>query len=155
MATDDLLIERLLRVVDEGRRTASYKLALLLALIDAVAMSPGECEIPTRLIAERAVSLYYPQTRVFVSSGGMEHELRQITTKGSPVLREVLRLRLLGESAGCRSADEVRRVDCAEYERVVDAVEDTFVRGPIPLMQNAGGVSIPFLYRTDRGRGRR
>ena len=37
MASDDLLTERLLRVVDEGRRTATYKLALLLALIDAAA----------------------------------------------------------------------------------------------------------------------
>ena len=33
MATDDLLIERLLRVIDEGRRTATYKLALLLGII--------------------------------------------------------------------------------------------------------------------------
>jgi len=37
VASDDLLTERLLRVVDEGWRTATYKLALLLALIDAAA----------------------------------------------------------------------------------------------------------------------
>ena len=38
MADDDLLIERLLRVIDEGRRTATYKLALLMALIDSAAL---------------------------------------------------------------------------------------------------------------------
>lgn len=59
----DLLVERLLRVIDEGRGTATYKLALLAGLIDAVALSPGESHIPTRLIAERVLALYYPQTR--------------------------------------------------------------------------------------------
>ena len=39
--TGDLLVERLLQVIDEGRRTATYKLALLAGLIDAVAMAPG------------------------------------------------------------------------------------------------------------------
>ncbi len=33
VATDDTLIERLLRVIDEGRRTGTYKLALLLDLV--------------------------------------------------------------------------------------------------------------------------
>jgi hypothetical protein len=64
VAGDDLLTERLLRVIDEGRRTATYKLALLLALIDAVAESPGEHTVPTRRIAEHVVAIYYPQTRV-------------------------------------------------------------------------------------------
>ena len=32
-----LIAERLLQVIDEGRRTATYKLALLMALIDACA----------------------------------------------------------------------------------------------------------------------
>jgi hypothetical protein len=37
--TSDVLVERLLRVIDEGRRTATYKLALVAGLIDAVAVS--------------------------------------------------------------------------------------------------------------------
>lgn len=41
MADDDLLIERLLRVIDEGRWTATYKLALLLGIVEAAALSPG------------------------------------------------------------------------------------------------------------------
>ena len=31
----DVFAERLLQVIDEGRRTATYKLALLIALMDA------------------------------------------------------------------------------------------------------------------------
>src|SRR5687767_5264668 len=60
VAVDDLLTERLLRVVDEGRRTATYKLALLLGLMDGAALAPGQSEIPTRALAERVVELYYP-----------------------------------------------------------------------------------------------
>jgi hypothetical protein len=33
--TGDVFAERLLQVIDEGKRTATYKLALLMALIDA------------------------------------------------------------------------------------------------------------------------
>ncbi len=50
MASNELLTERLLRVIDEGRRTATYKLALLLALMDIVAADPGVEKIPTRVI---------------------------------------------------------------------------------------------------------
>ena len=91
---DALLIERLLRVVDEGRRTATYKLALLLALIDAVAGGGGSSEIGTRSIAAEVLAHYYPQTRIYVAANGIERELRQITLKGSPPLRAALRLRL-------------------------------------------------------------
>ena len=39
VAADDVLIERLLRVIDEGRRTATYKLALImLALVPWLAL---------------------------------------------------------------------------------------------------------------------
>ena len=65
--TGDVLVERLLQVIDEGRRTATFKLALLAGLIDAVAMLPGETAIPTRMIAERVLALYYPQIRPFVA----------------------------------------------------------------------------------------
>jgi hypothetical protein len=101
VATDDLLTERLLRVIDEGRRTATYKLALLLALIDGVAAMPGATELPTRRIAANVLAVYYPQTRTYVANDGISRELRQITMKGSPPLRSALRLRLAGDATGC------------------------------------------------------
>ena len=133
-ASDELLTERLLRVIDEGRRVATYKLALLMALIDVVGATPDAATI---------------QTRLYLAGDGVEHELRQITATGSPVLRAALRLRLIGDGAGCRRASEVRRVDPAEFERAVTAVEDTFVRYPIPLLQVVGASSVPFLYDAD------
>ena len=149
VAGDDLLTERLLRVIDEGRRTATYKLALLLALMDGVAATPGATELPTRRIAEDVLDVYYPQTRTYVANDGISRELRQITMKGSPPLRAALRLRVAGDVAGCRSADDARRRIPDEYEVAVSAVEDTFVRYPIPLLQVVGTNLLPFLYEPD------
>ncbi len=127
---DDLLIERLLRVIDEGRRTATYKLALLFALIDAVALTSGSSEVSTRLLAERVLALYYPQTREYVANDGIIRELRQISMKSSPVLRNVLRLRLAGDVAKCRSVDDTKNRIPNVFDEVLDAVEATFVRYP-------------------------
>ncbi len=146
---DALLIERLLRVIDEGRRTATYKLALVMALIDAAAVTEGSPDVGTRVIAEQVLALYYPQTRVYVANDGIERELRQITLKGSPPLRAALRLRLLGDASGCRTAHDARLRMPKEHEAALDVVEDTFVRYPIPLLQVVGTHLIPFLYEAD------
>ncbi len=149
MAADDLLIERLLRVIDEGRRTATYKLALLLGLIDAVAMLPGTSIIPTRVIAERVLELYFPQTRSYVDRNGVAYMPRQISMKSSAVLAAVERLRLDAEALRCRTLDEIARRRPDLYRSTLDAVEDTFVRYPIPLLQTVGAQVIPFLYEVD------
>jgi len=153
VATDDLLIERLLRVIDEGRRTATYKLALLLALIDATATSPGAQELPTRLLAERVLELYFPQTRSYVDRAGSAHELRQISMKASPVLAAASDLRARAAARSLANLHQVRSRMPADYERAVDTVEDTFVRYPIPLMQVVGGAAVPFLYSVDWSEG--
>lgn len=147
--SDDLFAERLLRVIDEGQRTATYKLALLLGLMDCVAASPGVDMISTRAIAERVLSFYYPQSREYVAADGMAQELRQITNESSPVLRAALGLRLFGESKGCRSVVEVRDRHFDQYDQAVGEIENTFVRYPIKLLQEVGGKSIPFLYDPD------
>lgn len=149
MTDDDLLTERLLRVVDEGRRTATYKLALLLGLIDSAALAPGEREISTRDLAERILEIYYPQTRTYVANDGVERELRQISMKQSAPLQAMLRLRLHAEVAGCRSVVEARSRVADEYLLALDRVEETFVRYPIPLLQTVGTRSLPFLYEVE------
>ena len=58
--------ERLLELIDSGRRTATYKLALLMALLDLCARRAGLAGRPpsvlyTREIAERIAAIYWPQ----------------------------------------------------------------------------------------------
>jgi hypothetical protein len=151
----DLLVERLLRVIDEGRRTATYKLALLSGLMDAVALTSGSSLVPTRLIAEGVLALYYPQTRPYVANDGIERELRQISMKSSPVLRAVLRLRLAGDNAGCRSVDDARERVGDVYDEVLTEVETTFVRYPLPLLQVVGSRSCRSSTRSTGGKAPR
>ena len=65
-AADVGFAERLLEVIDSGRRTATYKLALLLALLDLCARhSDTQGRAPavlyTRDIAAQVAALYWPQ----------------------------------------------------------------------------------------------
>ena len=60
-----VVAERLLQVIDEGRRTATYKLALLMALIDACATASDAAgraptTLHTREIARHVLRLYLP-----------------------------------------------------------------------------------------------
>ncbi len=62
MATE-VFAERLLQVIDEGRRTSTYKLALLMALIDATAAGADDrgrapSTLHTRTIAEHVLHIY-------------------------------------------------------------------------------------------------
>lgn len=145
----DLLTERLLRVIDEGRRTATYKLALLVALIDAVAARPGTERIPTRVLAEEVLRLYFDQSRPFVAADGSTQTLRQIVNKQAVMLETASALRVKATEARCRSIGDVRRRLAGEYETAVDAIEDTLVRYPIPLLQVVGTRLVPFLYEAD------
>ena len=157
-ATDDLpsgtFAERLLQVIDEGQRTATYKLALLLALIDATAEGADAAGRPpavlgTRTIADHVVRLYFPQVRLYLAGDGSEHALRQITVKESVAIRSVLRLEMTAKDAGCRTIDQAKRALPEAVERCLDGVELNFVRYPILRLQNVGRSSRPFIYDID------
>ena len=66
--------ERLLEVIDSGRRTATYKLALLIALLDLCARhsdTGGRAPrlLYTRDIAEQVAALYWPQVIPYLVPG--------------------------------------------------------------------------------------
>lgn len=146
---DELLVERLLRVIDEGRRTATYKMALLLALIDAVALLPGESEIPTRLLADLVFDSYFPQTRRYIEASGSSRLACQISMKNLVVVRSVEEVRAVAASGGLHTLAEVRRALPALVEAAIDKVEDSFVADPIPRLQVVGRHLSPFLYEVD------
>lgn len=152
----DIFAERLLQVIDEGRRTATYKLALLLALMDACAAGADDHgrappTLHTRTVAEHVLRIYLPQVRSYLGVDGDPLQLRQITMKSSAVLGSVLRLHLQAEKHRCRTAGAIARRLPAEYERSLDEVERTFARYPILRLQVVGTEHRPFLYDVDWG----
>lgn len=154
--TGDVFAERLLQVIDEGRRTATYKLALLIALIDACATESDEdgrapATLHTRTVARHVLRLYFPQARLYLAGDGDPMQLHQITTKKSAVFGAVLRLHLLADESRLRGTTEVAHRLPDEYERCLDEVERTFARYPLRLLQVVGRENRPFLYDIDWG----
>ncbi len=141
--------ERLLAVIDAGRRTATYKLAVLLAIIDCCAegvSSSGEAPlaISTRTIARHVAALYWPQLRPFPAPSG-ELDLRQITNK-SPATLSAMRV-AFNERPDARSFEDAEAQLTFELvEPVLDLIELTVARYPPLRLQTIDGVSSPFTY---------
>lgn len=98
--------ERLLEVIDSGRRTATYKLAVLIALLDLCARhSDYRGQAPrllyTRDIAEQVAGLYWPQVIPYLVPGsGSAVELRQITLPRAAIIAAVSEFRRAADAAG-------------------------------------------------------
>ncbi len=148
--------ERLLAVIDEGRRTATYKLALLPALIDGCAenttASGGAPQtLSTRTIARQMARLYWPQLRPFPTPSGSV-SLRQITNRSATILTALDGVRRAVEGrAATWEAAETAVPEAAT--KALDLVELTVARYPIVRLQTIDGVPQPFLYDIDWGEG--
>lgn len=143
-------------MIDEGRRTATYKLAVLIALIDCCAegvsvTGSAPSELSTRAIARRVAELYWPQLRPFPAPNGPV-ELRQITNKSATVIR-VLRSAFdaLPNMASWSAAETT--LDPDQVAQVLDVVELTVARYPLVRLQTIDDVPQPFIYDIDWGEG--
>jgi hypothetical protein len=151
--------ERLLEVIDSGRRTATYKLALLMALLDLCARhSDAEGRAPallyTRDIAEQVAALYWPQVIPYrVPGTGGAIELRQITLPRAAIVQAVSELRGAAAAAGATSWHLARQRLPSTYESMLDQVEVTVAAQPLPRLQAAGSAEavFPFLYELSWG----
>lgn len=113
--------QRLVAVLDTGLRTATYKLATLMALIDhCVEHVPVDweaaLEVPIRDLAERVLALYWPQVRTLLGVG----DLRQSTQSRARIVDAVRTLREV-TSAGPNTPAEVARLrNPAAYGLITD-----------------------------------
>jgi hypothetical protein len=153
--------ERLLEVIDAGRRTATYKLALLLALLDLCARQSGaDGRAPrllhTRDVAEQVAGLYWPQVIPYrLPDLDAAVELRQIRLQRSAIVSAVARFRHLTVAAGATSLHLARLRLPGEYAAMLDRVEVTVAAEPLPRLQAVGSAEtvFPFLYEMDWGPG--
>jgi hypothetical protein len=141
--------ERLLEVIDSGRRFATYKLALLMALLDLCARHGGPdgrapSVLYTREIAERVAAIYWPQTMPY-HQGPRVIELRQITAQRSAIIAAVLEFR---RAAEVTSLSRARQRLPGAYPQMLDRVEVAVAQQPLPRLQTVGSAeqALPFLY---------
>jgi hypothetical protein len=151
--------ERLLEVIDSGRRTATYKLALLLALLDLCARhSDTRGRAPqvlyARDIAEHVAGLYWPQVIPYPLPGAASAEvLRQITLPRAAIVAAVSSFRSTAEAAGATSWHLARLRLPGAYRAMLDQVEVIAAEQPLPRLQAVGSAQavFPFLYELSWG----
>lgn len=133
------LREKLLSLLDQSARSSTYKPALLLAVIDRAQEYLEREEIPVRVLAERVIELYWPQTLAYPTTGNV---LRQNQAGGQAfIVSAILQFRDQ-QAASSRALPEAIRLDHA-WPRLVERVEETLAEWPIPRLQRP---YEPFLY---------
>ena len=146
-----------LTVLDESRRTATYKLAVLLALIDCCALSSdargrAPSRVPVRDLAVRVLELYWPQVRPYARRDGAPL-LRQSSQPRAVTVDAVRALREQAEALGAHSPAAAERALPDAFTRTVSVIELNLVQMPLGKLQRPqgytarGAVDYPrFLY---------
>jgi hypothetical protein len=149
-AADPLLLgQRVIAILETGLRTATYKLATLMALIDHCIENmperPGDVlRVPIPDLAHRVLEIYWQQVRPFDG-----HELRQSTQPRARILVATNTLRK--EAAVGRtgvSVDLARLRARTAYHRAIDEITLCLAQQPLHRLQKLPGSSTsdPFLY---------
>lgn len=146
-AADPLLLgQRVVAILETGLRTATYKLATLMALIEHcienLPQHPSDTlQVPIPDLAHRVVELYWRQVRPFEG-----HELRQSTGEKARIPRAVIALRA-AVPAGA-SVSLAMTVAPADYQAAVDEIGLCLAQQPLYRLQRLPGTetSERFLY---------
>lgn len=143
MPQDDALqfAERVIALVDSGRKSATYKLATILALIDdAAAHTTIDAGPPSVLsgkeVARRVIELYWPQTRAY-----------QLDAQGKSVLRQSPQNDIPAKLAAFRHAHDLeagapledgRRRDPAAWDALERELIAVVIGMPLAKLQRFG-----------------
>jgi 5-methylcytosine-specific restriction endonuclease McrA len=142
--------EKVLELLDEGRYTATYKYALLLALMDVClehtqsSGAPPEM-VTTRQLADKIIELYWPHTVAFVGRAPAA-VLKQNTTGQAEIISAIMRFRARHALDPSMPRWESRRGAPEAYERLVRLVEWKLIEMPLPRLQIMGQSHRPFIY---------
>ncbi|MCB9925564.1 MAG: HNH endonuclease [Planctomycetaceae bacterium] len=140
-------LKNIQRLLAEGRFTASYKFALLLALTDVAVErgddSGGALTIPTNALAEKFIQYYWRQALPYLPRGGSIHGkvLQQNTDRQAKIVTVLNDV----HHAHGGSLSAAKR-DAKAWKSLVSQV-DQVVRGmPLWKLQTVGNSEFDFLY---------
>jgi len=144
-----LLGQRVVAVLETGLRTATYKLATLMALIEHCienlpAQSGDPLAVPIPELAHRVLEIYWQQVRPFDG-----HELRQSTQPRARILIATNHLRVAAGIGPGGSAVDIARLRAPEaYRQSIDEITLCLAQQPLHRLQKLPGpaASDPFLY---------
>jgi hypothetical protein len=148
MDNDPLLLgQRVVAILETGLRTATYKLATLMALIEHCIENLPEqpddtLRVPLPALAHRVLETYWQQVQPFDGN-----ELRQSTGSRARILSATKKLRVAsGRAAG--SVDVAQLHAPAAYDRAIGDVVLCLAQQPLHRLQKVPGSSTSdqFLY---------
>ncbi|NQU36756.1 MAG: HIT family protein, partial [Actinobacteria bacterium] len=131
-------LQRLLAVVDEGRRSATYKPALLLALTElATERGSGfnELRLPLNDVADRIMELYWPHTREYPAA---QVVLNQVAGGQGRVLGALADLRASSAASANSSLAAARAADPVGHSKARSKVARALAKQPVPRLQRPG-----------------
>ncbi|MCQ4360912.1 HNH endonuclease [Mycobacterium gordonae] len=144
-----LLGQRVVAILETGLRTATYKLATLMALIDFCienlpAQTGDPLAVPISDLAHRVLEIYWRQVRPFDG-----RELHQSTQPRARILNAANRLRHAATAGHGSLSLEVASVRATDvYREAIDDITLCLARQPLHRLQRLPGASTsdPFLY---------
>ena len=149
-AADPLLLgQRVVAILETGLRTATYKLATLMALIDYCIENMPErrgdvLRVPIPDLAHRVLEIYWLQVRPFEG-----HELRQSTQPRARILVATNILRRAARVERTNMSVDIARLRApAAYRIAIDEITLCLAQQPLHRLQKLPGSSTsdPFLY---------
>jgi 5-methylcytosine-specific restriction endonuclease McrA len=142
--------ERLLGVLAEGRFTATYKYAVLSALMDLclehstrTGAAPGS--VTTRQLAEKVLDLYWPHTVPWQAPGA--GPLKQNRQGQAEIVSLIRRFREAHAPDASATLARARAHAPRRFEGLVRQVEWKLVEMPLPRLQAIGDRHDAFIYR--------
>jgi hypothetical protein len=141
-----MFAERVLALLDQGSFAATYKYAVLLALMDLClekTRRDGSApdSVTTRQLAEKVIELYWPQTTEFDG-----RTLRQNSGEQARIVADICQFRAALEDPSV-SVHRAQLLSAAGFERLVRKVEWTLILMPLPRLQVAGRKAERLLYQ--------
>lgn len=149
--------EKILALLEEGKRSSTYKFATLLALVELcfekTKPDGGPPDfVTTRELAEKVVEIYWCQAVPYRDTRVLEQNQGPVLGREGPVSAKIVRdiARLRGEHAAL-TLHELRARNRPALERVVREVEQTLIQMPLPKLQRMGRADQRFLYEIGWG----
>lgn len=142
--------ERVLSLLDQGAFTATYKYAVLLALMDLCMERVSAKGVPpqtltTRELAEKVIDLYWPQTVPY--SGLAEADLLRQNTRGqAEIVSLIRRFRASLDEDPLAPLPRAQRAAPQQCEHLVRNVEWKLIEMPLPRLQRFGTGEDRFVY---------
>lgn len=147
------LAEKILALLDEGRFTATYKYAVLLALMDVClentsATGAAPEMITTRQLAEAVVDIYWPHTAPFRIAPSPKVLLQNAGRRESQaeIIRAIAVFRHRSAPDPSTPLLRARTGARAAFERLLRTVEWKLIEMPLPRLQRFGRREDRFLY---------